>query len=158
MPGKAGQAGNRDAKREQWQKQRSERHAARLAEMKKTLAVTPAQEPAWNSFAQAMQPRSNTARPDREAMEKLTTPERIDRMRTLRAQRNADMDARMDATNAFYTQLDPAQQKSFDSASARMMRMGQHERHGMRGDKGQGNHRGQKQRQYRNQDGAATKG
>ena len=158
MPGNAGQAGNRQAKRQQWKEQRGERHTARLAELKKTLAITPAQEPAWTSFTQAMQPRSDFARLDRQAMDTLTTPERIDRMRAQRAQRNASMDARLDATKAFYTQLEPAQQQSFDRAATRMMRMDGQGRHQMRGDKSGGKQGQQQRRQYRNQDGAATKG
>ncbi|MGP1684657.1 MAG: Spy/CpxP family protein refolding chaperone, partial [Giesbergeria sp.] len=93
-----GPAASRQAKSQIWKEKRAERHTARLAELKKTLAITPAQEPAWTTFSQAMQPRNKADRSERQAMEKLTTPERIDRMRTLRAERNAAMDARLDAT------------------------------------------------------------
>jgi hypothetical protein len=53
-------------------------------------------------------------------MQKLTTPERIDRMRAQRAQRDAAMDARSDAVKAFYAQLQPEQQKTFDRMGHRM--------------------------------------
>lgn len=101
---------NRQAQRDQWQ----QKHAERQAQLKTKLAITPAQEGAWTSFTQAMQPRSNFARLDRQTMQKLTTPERIDRMRALRTQRDAAMDARADAIKAFYAQLQPEQQKTFD--------------------------------------------
>ena len=119
----------RQAKRQQWQEKRAARHAERLAQLKQQLAITPAQEPAWTRFAAAMQPERNTQqRPSRADMEKLSTPERIDRMRELRKQRNTAMDARLDATKAFYAELQPEQQRSFDRVSARMFKGG--ERHG----------------------------
>lgn len=114
------------------------RIAQHQAELKAKLKLTPAQEGAWTAFTASMQPPAGGARPDRAAMkaefDKLTTPERIDRMRTLRAQRmaemNAAMDKRGDATKTFYAALNADQQKVFDS-----QRMG-------RGGKGHGGHHG----------------
>jgi len=115
------------------------RIAKHQADLKAKLKLTPAQEGAWTTFTASMQPPVHGARPDRAAMkaefEKLTTPERIDKMRTLRAQRmtemNAAMDKRGDATKTFYAALSPEQQKVFDS-----QRMGW-------GGKGHGGHHGQ---------------
>ena len=42
-------------------------------------------------------------------------PERIDRMRALRQQRNAEMDRRGDATKALYAALSPEQQQRMDA-------------------------------------------
>ena len=114
------------------------RIAQHQAELKAKLKLTPAQEGAWTAFTASMQPPVHGARPDRAAMkaefDKLTTPERIDRMRALRAQRmaemNAAMDKRGDATKTFYAALNADQQKVFDS-----QRMG-------RGGKGHGGHHG----------------
>ncbi len=140
-----GQNVDRQAKRQQWQEKRAERQANRMAKFKEQLAITPAQEPAWARFTESMHAKRDFARPDRTGMDKLTTPERIDRMRAMRAQRNAAMDVRMDAAKAFYSELQPEQQRTFDTASARMMHMGapggKHHRHGR---KGEGKHmRGQ---------------
>ena len=134
-----GQNADRQAKRQQWQEKRVERQAARLADFKQRLAITPAQEPAWARFTETMQAKRDFARLDRSGMEKLTTPERIDRMRAMRAQRNAAMDARLDATKAFYAELQPEQQRTFDTASARMMHMGARGgKYRMHGHKGEG--------------------
>jgi hypothetical protein len=103
------------------------RHAERMNELKQKLQITAAQEGAWTSFTEAMQPPANRQRPDREALMRLTTPERIDQMRALRTQRNAEMDRRAEATKAFYAQLAPAPQKTFDEATAR--RWGGHRGH-----------------------------
>ena len=110
--------------------------AKRVDALKAKLKITAAQEGAWTTFTTAMQPpaRMDHQRPDRAEMEKLTTPERIDKMREMRKQRMTDMEAAMDkrddATKTFYAALAPEQQKVFDAEHARM---GKHHggKHGM---------------------------
>lgn len=141
---------DRSAKRQEWHAKHAQRQAERMAKFKQSLALTPAQEGAWNDFSASMQKRNDFARLGHGDMEKLTTPERIDRMRAMRAQRSAAMDQREDATKAFYAQLQPAQQKTFDQASARMMRMGHMGKHGGRdGHKGHGGKKGHEGHQGR---------
>jgi hypothetical protein len=57
-------------------------------------------------------------------MEKLSTPERIDKMRSERAQHMADMNTAMDkrdeATKTFYATLSAEQKKVFDAEHSRM--------------------------------------
>lgn len=99
-----------------------EKIAKRLADFKTKLAITSAQESAWTTFAAAMQPpATRPARPTREEMAAMTTPVRIDKMRTLRAQRQSMMDTRADAAKAFYGVLSADQKKTFDAAAMRMM-------------------------------------
>lgn len=116
-----------------------ERHQAhkakRTAALKEQLKLSPNQEPAWNSYMASMQQGDGHARLDRKDMHKLTTPERIDHMRALRAQHAAEADRRGEATKAFYTVLTPEQQKTFD---ARTHRMGPHGGHGKHGHRGHG--------------------
>jgi protein CpxP len=107
-----------------------ERIAKRQAQLKQLLQITPAQESAWSAYTASMQPPANLRRPERGEFEKLTTPERIDRMRAMRAARVAEMDKRADATKTFYAALSPDQKKVFDTASARRS-LGRH--HGWRG-------------------------
>ncbi len=100
--------------------------AKRQAELKAKLKLTAEQEGAWTTFTTAMKPttRMDHKRPDRAEMEKLSTPERIDKMRALRAQHMADMnvamDKRADATKAFYATLNADQKKVFDAEHIRM--------------------------------------
>lgn len=134
----------------------AQRHAKHLAELKGQLKLSAAQEPAWTAFASAMQPGERPARLDRQDMDKLTTPERIDRMRALRAQRAAEADRRGEATKTFYATLTPEQQKTFDAQAHRGHRMG-----GMRGDaQGRqghpGGHHGMRGGDGRPQPGAAA--
>jgi protein CpxP len=96
--------------------------AKRQAELKAKLKLTPAQEGAWTTFTASMQPPAPIARltPEQRAeFDKLSTPDRIDKMRALRTQRMADMSAAMDkrgeATKTFYAVLTPEQQKTFDA-------------------------------------------
>ena len=116
-----------------------ERRAKHLADLKAKLKIEASQEGAWSTFTSAIQPPAPPAqRPDRAAMraefEKLTTPQRIDKMNALRTQRMAEMNAAMnkrgDATKTFYAALSADQQKVFDA-----QRMS-------RGGKGHGGHHG----------------
>jgi periplasmic protein CpxP/Spy len=122
----AGGPGRHDpAQMEQFRARMQERMAQRLAELKQKLQVTAGQEAAWNAWTAAMKPTPHQ-RPERGEFEKLTTPERIDRMRGMRAQRNAEMDKRMDATKSFYSVLNAEQKKTFDAESLRFLRGGKH--------------------------------
>lgn len=109
-----------------------ERVAKHLAALKDKLKITSAQEGAWSTFAASMQPPAQRpARPDRAAFEKLTTPERIDRLQALRAERSAKMDQRAAATKTFYAALTPDQKKVFDAESLRLLsRHGHGGKHG----------------------------
>ena len=119
---------------------RMEHMKKRMEKLKTDLKLTPAQQGAWTTYTEAMKPGERPARGDREAFAKLSTPERIDKMREMRAKRNAEMDRRADATKAFYAQLIAEQQKTFDAATLRM-----HRDHGQRF----GGHRGGKPGQER---------
>mgnify|MGYP000387936472 CR=1 FL=1 len=66
---------------------------------------------------------------DRAAMAKLSTPERIDQMQALHAQRDAEMKKRGDATKTFYAGLNAEQKKTFDAETARFMQQGPGMRH-----------------------------
>lgn len=97
--------------------------AKRQAELKAKLNITPAQDAAWNAFTSAMQPPAQMggrmAPEQRAEVDKLTTPERIDKMHEMRtshmAEMNAAMDKRGNATKVFYAALAPEQQKTFDA-------------------------------------------
>lgn len=94
---------------------RMQEHAAeRQARLKQILQITPAQEGAWSAWIGTLR-HGSLQRPDRAEFARLSTPERIDRMRALRAARAAEMDRRGDATKTFYAALAPAQQKAFDA-------------------------------------------
>ena len=116
------------------------RMAKHQADLKAQLKLTPAQEGAWSAFSASMQPPAHGARMTQEQraeMDKLTTPERIDKMRAMRSQHMAEMNASMDkrgeATKTFYAALDADQKKVFDS-----QRIGNGPMNGMRGQGGMG--------------------
>ena len=122
MPGAGMQQAQPQPMREHMREYMGERHARRLGELKAKLKLEASQETAWKTFADAMQPPAVLpARPDRAALDKLTTPERIDQMLALHAQRDADMKKRGEATKAFYASLNAEQKKTFDAETARHM-------------------------------------
>lgn len=100
--------------RQQREQARAQHQQKRLAALKDTLQLSASQQTAWEQFTQAMQATQH-ARLDGQGLEKLNTPERIDRIRALRQQHAAEADRRGDATKAFYAQLSDAQQKTFDA-------------------------------------------
>ena len=111
---------------------------ARHAALKAQLKLTPEQEAAWTTFAAshkmpAGMKGQRAAMPD---LANLTTPERLDKMKELRAQhmseRVAAMDQRAEVTKTFYAVLTPEQQKVFDAQA--MQGRGSHK--GMSGGKG----------------------
>ena len=93
----------------------------REIELKAKLHLAPAQEPAWNFFIQGMKvPATPLAQPvDREALAKLSTPERMEKMNAVHEANLATMQAhikqRTEATRTFYNQLSVEQQKVFDA-------------------------------------------
>jgi hypothetical protein len=113
-------------------------HAKHLADLKAKLKITASQEAAWTTFTEAMKPPADMMgkHPDRAEMDKLTTPERIDKMRAMHKERMATMEAAMDkrdeATKTFYATLSAEQKKTYDAENAKMgMRdKGQHRMHG----------------------------
>lgn len=122
--------------------------AKRAADMKAKLKITPAQEPAWTTFTASMKPPAagmgwRQSPEQRAELDKLTTPERIDKMRALRTQRmtemNAMADQRGDATKVFYAQLSAEQKAVFD---AEHKKRGMHHGEGHHGGHPGGMHKG----------------
>jgi hypothetical protein len=101
----------------------------RLAELKTKLKITAAQESAWTTFTATMKPSTDMTamakRPDMAEMAKLPMPERMDKMRALRKEHMATMEASMtkreDAAKALYAVLSPEQQKIADAEHANMV-------------------------------------
>ena len=94
--------------------ERMDRH---IADIKAKLKLTPDQEDLWTNYVTAMKPSADARWPDRASLEKLTTPDRLDKIRDLRKQRDAEMDKREAATRAFYAKLTPEQKKIFDTST-----------------------------------------
>ena len=117
--------GQSPARMEKMRERMAERHNKHLNELKGKLQLQASQDAAWATFAQAMQPPAKPLqRPDRATLEKLTTPERIDQMMALKAQRDEHMRQRAEATKAFYAALNADQKKTFDVETARFMKHG----------------------------------
>jgi hypothetical protein len=127
--GKPGCEARQGMKADQWQAH----HAERMAGLKAKLKLAPAQEAAWSTFADASQPGPRHMGADREAMraefEKLTTPQRLDRMQAMAETRHARMAERVAATRAFYAQLSSEQQRAFDAEAMPELHRG-HRHHG----------------------------
>lgn len=101
--------------------------AKRQAALKAKLNLSSSQEAAWATYVAAMQPPADLGQrmgPEarkkmRDEWAELTTPQRIDKMNQMRAQRDAEMAQRGDAIKSLYAALTPEQQKIFDASSMR---------------------------------------
>jgi len=92
--------------------------AQRMQMMRERLAITPAQEGAFQAWLGALRPPEGMRRgqrPDRDAVAAMTTPERIDRRMAMAEQRLAMARQRGEATKRFYAQLSTEQRQTFDA-------------------------------------------
>lgn len=102
----------------------------RQAKLKEQLKITAAQEPAWHAFTASMlPPAQRPAHPDREALRSMKTPERIEHMRAMQAERATDMNRRSDAVLRLYAALTPEQQQVFDQRAHAQRGDGPHHPH-----------------------------
>jgi periplasmic protein CpxP/Spy len=89
-------------------------------ELHDKLKLTAAQEPAWKTFTDAIAPGAMPAHPDRAAMEKMTAPERMEKMLAMSKERQAKMEGHLAALKTFYAVLTPEQKKILDTSHSHM--------------------------------------
>lgn len=89
----------------------------RAAKLKAILQLSPAQDAAVDAFIVATAPPDleDLPPPDREKVEAMTTPERLDKMDAMHKEAEAHMAKVEDATRTFYSSLTPSQKKAFDA-------------------------------------------
>jgi Spy/CpxP family protein refolding chaperone len=92
----------------------AERMAKRQAKLHDKLAVTPAQEGAWQLFTARMQ-ATVTPRSDVRPAKALTAPERAERKAAFLQVAQQQAASRVQPIKEFYAVLSPEQQKIFDS-------------------------------------------
>lgn len=95
-----------------------ERMAKRQAELHDQLKLSAAQEPAWKTFSEKMQPGNPSARPSVADMAKLSAPERMERRLAMMQEGEKRMADRLAAVKEFYAVLTPEQQKIFNDRFA----------------------------------------
>ena len=89
-----------------------------MTQLRQDLHLTPAQDAAWSAYAAALQPSADMVdrhRAAEELMPTLTTPRRIALIQANRARDEADLRRQGQAVIAFYSQLTPEQQRTFDT-------------------------------------------
>ncbi|MBR7784636.1 Spy/CpxP family protein refolding chaperone, partial [Undibacterium luofuense] len=94
-----------------WQEKMKERMAKRQAELHELLKLTPAQEPAWKTYVQSMELKNMPQPQDPREMDKLSTPERMERSLERMKEHQASLQNRLAALKTFYGTLTPEQQK-----------------------------------------------
>ena len=106
--------GHEGPRQEMMAKHMGERMGERQDKLKTALQLKPHQEAAWNAYATARQPAKPMERPDPQAWSRLNTPQRLDKLQALQAEREAQRQRVAEATRQLYAGLNADQQKVFD--------------------------------------------
>jgi hypothetical protein len=118
---------------------------AHMAErLRAVLQLTPAQDPALNTFLDSMQPPPGADMErhhdhDQQGVH-LTTPARLDKMLAHLDSQRTHLAAHAAAVKTFYAQLTPSQQTAFDDLAPMMMHHGDGDHHDMAGADGMHHH------------------
>ena len=115
-----------------WRTMRAQHEQEMMTDLHTVLRIRPDQEPAFQAFAAAMH-ASDRMPPEMEDMERLTTPQIIDRMDASKAAHDAEERRRGAAVKAFYAALSGEQRQVFDALHRLTMGhggWGMHGRHG----------------------------
>ena len=106
----------------------------RMNDLHTVLRLKPGQEGAWSTFMRDTtmnRDEYGDPRGQMQAMQSMTTPQRLDMMVQHMDQHAQAFHKRADATKAFYAQLSPEQQKVFDASMGLQHQGGHHHgRHG----------------------------
>ncbi|MDN0077551.1 Spy/CpxP family protein refolding chaperone [Crenobacter sp. SG2303] len=89
--------------------------AKRQQELHDKLKLRSNQETAWQRFATAWKPNLHEDFPSRDAIAKMSAPERMDLELKHMKQHEIMMGQRLEALKTFYAQLTPDQKKTFDA-------------------------------------------
>ena len=96
----------------------AERMAKYQARLHDKLKLTAAQEPAWATFTAANAPKKPMGdwKAKREAIAKLSAPERMEQWIAMSKERIASQESRLASLKTFYAVLTPEQKKVFDDS------------------------------------------
>ncbi|WP_374575622.1 Spy/CpxP family protein refolding chaperone [Phenylobacterium sp.] len=95
----------------------------RAAKLKAMLQLSPSQGAAADAFVVATAPPDpeDLPKPDREKLEAMSTPERLDQMDAMHKEAEQHMAKVEAATRAFYSSLTPSQKAAFDALPPQTM-------------------------------------
>ncbi|MDB5760770.1 MAG: hypothetical protein JWM30_4059 [Burkholderia sp.] len=91
-----------------------ERIARRQAVLHDKLKLTGNQEAAWKTYIAAATPPAPPARPERGQWEKMSAPDRMEKMMGMMKEREGHMATHLAAMKTFYATLSPLQQQIFN--------------------------------------------
>jgi Spy/CpxP family protein refolding chaperone len=121
--GKTGTMQNKQDKYEKRGERMQEYRAKHQAELHAKLKLSATQEPAWKAYIDSMTPPALGQRPDRNAMQNMPAPQRMEAMLERMKQGQTRMESHLAALKTFYAVLTPEQKKIFDTE------FGQHRGH-----------------------------
>lgn len=93
----------------------AERMAKRQGDLKEKLKLNASQTQAWDRYVADMKPAARQKGVGRAEMEKLSAPERMEKMLAMSKEREARLAERLASLKEFYAVLTPEQKKIFDT-------------------------------------------
>jgi hypothetical protein len=93
---------------------RQEQFQRRQAALHDKLKLNASQEAAWKTYVAAITPPQQQQRPERGDWEKLSAPDRMEKMLAMMKEREAMMSNHLQAMKTFYATLSPLQKQIFD--------------------------------------------
>lgn len=104
---------------------RGERMQQHRQQLHDALKLNPEQEKAWTKYQEAQADAFHGQRPDRADFDKLTAPERAEKMLEQMKKHEEAMTRQVAALKGFYSQLTPEQQKTFNEQHQHRPQRGQ---------------------------------
>jgi hypothetical protein len=119
---------------EQMRERMGARMAERAKELHDKLKLNADQDAAWKAMVAAWKPPTDQKRLDIAEMEKLTAPERMEKIMERLKQHEETFGMRLEAVKTFYNKLSPEQKKTFDQETLdNWKKRNEHRRNAKRG-------------------------
>ncbi len=119
-----------DEDHEGWRVKHAQMIEEKMHQLHDRLMLNPQQEKSWLTFSEQMKNEDHHKEWDKQKMNALPTPERLDLMMAHMKKRQERMESHIKSIKSFYAQLSAEQKKSFDESFREFEHKWHHEKEG----------------------------
>ena len=119
-----------DEDHEGWKVKHAQMVEEKMHQLHERLKLNPQQEKSWLMFSEQVKNEDHHKEWDRQKIDSLSTPERLDLMMSHMKKRQERMESHIKAVKTFYAQLTAEQKKSFDESFREFDHKWHHEKEG----------------------------
>ena len=119
-----------DEDHEGWKVKHAQMVEEKMHQLHERLKLNPQQEKSWLMFSEQVKNEDHHKECDRQKIDSLSTPERLDLMMSHMKKRQERMESHIKAVKTFYAQLTAEQKKSFDESFREFDHKWHHEKEG----------------------------